>query len=100
MPVYALIITGTGGLCLADAPSRAIDRFFFYAGGLLVQLVLFAVSAGVLVMFGSPQSAVVNCYLMTFTVFNALLFIGNLIPFRANDGAMLVRTVRDMHHEA
>lgn len=95
-----MVITGGGGYCYAETPGRARDRLLLYSGGLIAQLVVLALSITYIVVFGSPRSRIFNCYLFVFTVFNAMLFFGNIIPYRSNDGSMIVRTIRGMRNEA
>ena len=94
--VHALVITAIGGLCFFDPPPAAIDRLLIASGGLLAQLAVFGLTLGVVALSGDITSPVVNGFVVVFTLFNAILFFGNLIPHRYNDGSMIFKALRDL----
>jgi Zn-dependent protease len=94
--VHALIITATGGLCLFDPPPAAIDRLLIASGGLLAQLAVFALTLVVVALSGDITSPIVNGFVVVFTLFNAILFLGNLVPYRYSDGSMIFKALRDL----
>jgi Zn-dependent protease len=98
--VHAMVITAGGGYCYAAKPPVASDRLLLYAGGLIAQVIILALSVAHLMGFGFSQSKIINTFLFVFTVFNAVMLVGNAIPHRTNDGSMLIRTIREMRNEA
>lgn len=86
----------TGGLCAIDPPPAAMDRLLIASGGLLAQLVVFVLTLGVVALSGDFTSPVANGFVVVFTLFNAILFLGNLIPYRYNDGSMIFKALRDL----
>lgn len=94
--VHALVVTATGGLCLFDSPPAAIDRMLIASGGLLAQLAVFLITLGFVASSGDITSPVVNGFVVVFTLCNAILFLGNLIPCRYSDGSMILKALRDL----
>jgi Zn-dependent protease len=94
--VHALVITAIGGLCFFDPPPAAIDRLLIASGGLLAQLVVFGLTLGVVALSGDITSPIVNGFVVVFTLFNAILFLGNLVPYRYSDGSMILKALRDL----
>ena len=88
--VHGLIVSGAGGMCIADTPRTRRDLLLFLAGGLLAQLLAFVATVGILMVTGSPDSRVAGSFALVFTVVNAVIFVFNLIPHANNDGAMIV----------
>lgn len=94
--VHALVITAIGGLCFFDPPPAAIDRLLIASGGLLAQLAVFGLTLGAVALSGDITSPVVNGFVVVFTLFNAILFLGNLVPYRYSDGSMIFKALRDL----
>jgi len=94
--VHALIVTATGGVCFFDPPPGAFDRLLIASGGLLAQLAVFLLTLGFIAWSGDITSPVANGVVVVFTLFNAIFFIGNLIPYRYNDGRMILEALRDL----
>lgn len=94
--VHALVVTATGGLCFFDPPPAAIDRLLIASGGLLAQLVVFLLTLGIVALSGDITSPIANGFVVVFTLFNAILFFGNLIPYRYSDGSMILKALRDL----
>lgn len=94
--VHAMVVTGAGGVCIADKPTRLYRQLLFYAGGLIGQFVLLIISVVYLALFGYPEHYAIKCIFIVLTLFNALLFIGNIIPWRDNDGAKIMLTIKEM----
>ena len=99
MTVHALAITAGGGLCFSDRPPAVLDRLLLYSGGLLVQVAIFLLAVSYLGIFGNSSSAIVSCFLAVFTLANAVIFLGNLIPYRGNDGSLILQAIRELRGE-
>ncbi len=98
--VHALVVTAGGGFCISEFPRRRQAQLFFLAGGLLAQLLAFAVAISLLVMLGSPTSRVTGSFAIVFTVVNAIMFFSNLIPYSNNDGARIYRVLSSRSGES
>lgn len=94
MRVHAIVLSGYGGCCVADIPSRRSQAAFIFAGGLLTQLLLFAVAAGYLQANGTTSNPLVNAVLFVFIGANTLYMLINLAPFKGTDGAHLLAIAR------
>jgi Zn-dependent protease len=94
--VHALVITAIGGLCFFDPPPAAIDRLLIASGGLLAQLAVFGLTLAVVALPGDITSSIVNGFVVVFTLVNAVLFLGNLVPYRYSDGSMILKALRDL----
>lgn len=95
LKVFAVEISGFGGICRTARPRRVLHSVFLYSAGLLAQALSFLVAVAYITAYGCPRSAIWIAILMTFTFVNAVLFVINLIPQRAsrsglaNDGLVL-----------
>ena len=98
MKVHALVITGGGRYCYSDPPPHASDRFLLYSGGLLFQIAMFLLAVAYILIFGNSKSPAISCCLFVFTFFNAVIFIGNIVPYKGNDGSMILQAIRDIRH--
>lgn len=94
--VHALVVTATGGMCFCDDPPTAFDKLLIASGGLLAQLAVFLLTIGIVALSGDITSPIANGFVVVFTLFNAILFFGNLIPYRYNDGSMILKALRDL----
>jgi Zn-dependent protease len=94
--VHALVVTATGGMCFCDDPPTAFDKLLIASGGLLAQLAVFLLTLGFVALSGDITSPIVNGFVVVFTLFNAIFFFGNLIPYRYNDGSMIFKALRDL----
>jgi Zn-dependent protease len=94
--VHALVVTATGGLCVCDPPSTAFDQLLIASGGLLAQLVVFGLTLSFIAWSGDITSPIANGVVVVFTLCNAIFFLGNLIPYRYNDGSMILEALRDL----
>ncbi len=93
--VLGLFLSGFGGLCfVANEPSSRIGRGFFYAGGLLAQVVLFVISVISLFIFGAPTALWATCAAFVFIGVNPVHILINLVPYKNNDGERLLHTLR------
>jgi len=95
LKVFAIEISGLGGLCQIERPHQVLHSVFLYSAGLIAQVVSFLAALAYIKLFGDQQNVFCTAILMTFTFANAWLFIVNLIPQRAsrsgfaNDGLVL-----------
>jgi Zn-dependent protease len=94
--VHALVVTATGGMCFCDDPPTAFDQLLIASGGLLAQLAVFLLTLGFVALSGDITSPIANGFVVVFTLFNAIFFLGNLIPYRYNDGSMIFKALRDL----
>lgn len=94
LKVIDVEISGVGGLCHVQRPRRLREAYLVYSGGVLAQLVLLALTLSYLAAYGQPTSVFGRCMVATFTLFNVLVLIMNLIPRKspgrlASDGHVL-----------
>jgi Zn-dependent protease len=95
LKVRAIILSGYGGCCIADAPTRLSHAALFASGGLLAQLLVLAATLGVLLASGaSPSNAVVNSAVFTLVGVNIFFMLANLAPYRGSDGAQLLAVTK------
>lgn len=87
--VYAVLITGAGGWCFADLPDSFFSRLLFYAGGILAQLLALFLTVSLITLFGSPDSLILDCFVLVFTVVNVILIVLNILPSEGTDGKKL-----------
>lgn len=92
--VHAIVLSGYGGCCVADLPSRRTQAALIFAGGLLTQLLLLAIATGYLQANGSSSNPLVNTALFVFIWANTLYMLMNLAPFKGSDGAHLLTLAR------
>ena len=90
MRVHAIVLSGYGGCCIADIPSRPLQAALVAAGGLLAQLLLLAIALGYLLVKGSSSNHVVNIVFFVFVGANILYMLMNIAPFKGSDGARLL----------
>lgn len=86
LEVFAIKISGAGGMCQCEEPNSYKSAFLVYGGGLLAQSVLLIATANYLVLFDYPASKVGFCFIITFTLVNVIMFIINIIPSKFADG--------------
>jgi ATP-dependent Clp protease adapter protein ClpS len=99
LKVYAVEVSGAGGTCHLQAPSAIGDTLFVASAGLLAQALIFACTIAYTVLVGPPSTAVGKCFVKVFTVYNAMLFILNIIPISfadelGTDGLVLWKLLR------
>jgi Zn-dependent protease len=76
-----------GGRCLWSGNPRPMERAAIAWGGVLAQLLLLLVTAGLVKQLGFPQAGILDGLCMAFTLINGLLLFTNLIPVEPLDGA-------------
>jgi hypothetical protein len=97
LKVFAVEITGVGGLCRIERPRRVRHSVFVYGAGLLAQALVFSITLACIDILGSPGNPFAGAIVFTFTFVNVVLFAINLIPRRsarsglATDGSVLWR---------
>jgi len=96
MQVSAIVIANIGGMCLMDAFPSARAAFVVSASGIVVQMALFALTVGLLSIFGAPTTLPLKCIVMVFTAGNVFITILNLLPYGARDGARMLQALRAM----
>ena len=103
LKVFAVEISGAGGLCRFERPPRVRQSVLVYSAGLLAQVGVFLMTIGYLAIFGNPANAFGRAIIMTFTLVNCWMFVVNLIPRRssrtglATDGSVLWRLFLHVH---
>jgi hypothetical protein len=70
--------------------------FVVSAAGILMQLMLLALTLVLLSIFGAPTTLPLKCVVMVFTGGNVLIMLLNLLPYGAHDGARMVQGLRGM----
>jgi ATP-dependent Clp protease adapter protein ClpS len=97
LKVFAIEISGIGGLCLLERPRNTRQSVLVYSAGLLAQAALFFMTLAYVRAFDPPASGFANAVIFTFTFVNVVIFLINLIPQRdarsglATDGSVLWR---------
>ena len=99
MQVHAIVLSGYGGCCVADIPSRPLHAALFAAGGLLVQLLVAVLAIGYLQVHGSSSSHAINSAFFILIGANVLYMLTNLAPFQGSDGARLLAIARQVWAE-
>jgi ATP-dependent Clp protease adapter protein ClpS len=95
--VFAVEISGVGGVCQFERPRRMRQSVLVYSAGLLAQAFVFSITLAYIEAFGSPGGQFGDAIAFTFTFVNVVMFIINLIPWRsersglATDGSVLWR---------
>lgn len=93
--VHAILVTGLGGWCVAQEPVSFGDRFLFYAGGVIAQLILLIVTVVSVAIFGDSESSIVGSFVFVFTLVNGMFILLNLLPTGESDGMRLFNLVKD-----
>jgi Zn-dependent protease len=100
LDVLAMEISGLGGMCRVEKPRTLKSTLLLYSGGLLAQAVLFVATLIFVVAFGNSASLLLNCLVLVFTLFNVIIFVGNLIPIRGpghpTDGLLIWGILRQI----
>lgn len=97
LKVFAVEISGVGGLCQFERPRSVRQSALVYTAGLLAQALVFSITLAYINVAGSPSSPFASAIVFIFTVVNVGLFAINLIPQRsarsglATDGSVLWR---------
>jgi len=97
LKVFAVEITGVGGLCRFERRYRVRHSVIVNTAGLLAQAVVFSITVVYEDVFGHPRNLFASAIVFTFTVVNVYMFAINLIPHRnersglATDGSVLWR---------
>lgn len=97
LKLFAVEISGVGGLCRVERPRSLWQSVILYTAGLLAQVCLFVSVLGYLQRFRTPQNVFGRAIVFTFTLVNCVIFLINLIPQRstrtgfATDGSVLWR---------
>ena len=95
--IFAVEISGLGGLCRVERPRNSRQSLIVYAAGLIAQAILFLGTIGYLKAFDTPKNYIGRIFVLAFTLLNLWMFIINLIPRRnaqsglATDGSVLWR---------
>ncbi len=87
--VHAVLVTAAGGWCFADEPRSFGLRLAFYAGGIVAQVLALLVTTALVALFGNPDSLVLNCFILVFTIVNVILITINIVPTEGTDGEKL-----------
>jgi len=86
LKVFSVEITGFGGQCKIQAPRGVRDTLLVFSAGLLMQLVLLFLTVLLLTLFGPPSGTFGKCAALTFTFYNVVLLVINLIPSNSSQG--------------
>lgn len=86
LKVYALKVSGAGGLCLTEKPTTFGSAFLLFSGGLVAQALVFAAAAAYLSYFSYPENKLGFSLVMTFTLVNLIMFVINLVPSKEPRG--------------
>jgi Zn-dependent protease len=92
--VVAIVIAHVGGRCFVDPPPPPRADLVLSAGGVLMQLALFAVTVTALWAIGAPTTLALKCVVLVLTGGNIVLMVINLLPYGGSDGARMVNAVR------
>jgi ATP-dependent Clp protease adapter protein ClpS/Zn-dependent protease len=84
--IYALELSGAGGLCRIDTPKRVRDAAFIFSAGILAQLVTLLLTVLTTNIAGYPTAPIAESVYVTFTLGNTVMVIINLIPTNLKNG--------------
>jgi len=87
LEVFAVEVSGAGGLCHFENPKTFNSAMLIYSGGLMAQIVLFIFSVTYLSLFSYPINKLGFSLIITFTLINVIMFILNVIPSKLSEGA-------------
>jgi Zn-dependent protease len=90
LKVRAIVLSGYGGCCISDSPTRLSHAALLAAGGLLAQLLVLVAVISVLLVEGSSGSVVINSAVFALVGVNILYMLVNIAPFQGSDGARLL----------
>ena len=79
-------LTGIGGLCRWTGQPTKIQRAAIAWGGVVAQLIVFAITASVVLIVGRPETSFLRDLIYAFMWPNLFIAAFNLIPFRPFDG--------------
>ena len=99
LKVFAVDISGIGGVCRIQQPRNIRERAIVYSAGLIAQLILLLATLLFFRFHDPSHSDLANCVAFTFVPVNGLIFALNLIPAKsrsgfANDGMILWQLLR------
>ena len=94
LEVFAVDISGIGGQCRLQLPTKTWEVFLIYSAGIFAQMVLLALTVFQVMAFGMPTFQFGLCLVQTFIFVNFLMLVINIIPGKApgglaNDGYVL-----------
>jgi len=90
MRVRAIVLSGYGGCCVSDIPSRLSQAALVAAGGLLAQVILLGLTICFLQINGSSSNHAVNSAVFVLVGANIIYMLVNIAPFQGSDGAHLL----------
>ena len=85
--MVSIDLYGVGGLCRWKGQVSPIKRALISWGGVLVQLIILAITLLIVAIFGSPTGETTSQIVYACTWTNLHLIILNLLPIRPLDGA-------------
>ena len=80
LAVFSIEISGLGGQCKIQPPRAIRDTLFVVSAGLLAQCALLLATVLFIAAFGPPHTPFWKCMANTFTIYNGVLFLMNIIP--------------------
>ena len=95
LDVHVLLVSAVGGWCFAEGPSSATAKVAFYSGGIIAQLLVLAITAAYLVLFGNPPTVFLNSFVLVFTVVNVIILVVNILPAEGTDGKKLWQVLNE-----
>ena len=86
LKTFSIQITAAGGTGRSEMPKTIAGALFFYAGGIIAQLALLAVTVTSILTIRMPNSEFIDCIIITFIYVNIVLIVVNLIPHKVRGG--------------
>jgi len=105
LEVFALEVSGAGGMCHLENPKSFSSAMLVYSGGLIAQTILFLSAVTYLLLFSYPVNKLGFCLVITFTLINIIMFIINVIPTKLSsgvwtDGSLIWKLLRMQYGKA
>lgn len=88
LKVHSVDLSGIGGLCRVEVPTRTRDIWLVFSAGLVAQVLVLLLTLAVVAVQGAPASPFGMAVTTTFTWVNAMLFFINLLPGRTFRGSL------------
>ncbi len=83
--VFAVEITGLGGVCRCELPRKPSEALLLYSGGIFGQLLLLSLTVLYIVVFGYPTAVSGRSLINTFSLVNLVVMVANLFPHRESN---------------
>ncbi|MEO8673767.1 MAG: ATP-dependent Clp protease adaptor ClpS [Tahibacter sp.] len=86
LTVFAVDISGIGGICRIQMPRTVRDRAIVFSAGLIAQIILLLATLAFFHWHGPPHTPLTKCVAITFILVNSMFFAINLIPGKSHGG--------------